>query len=260
LKLLSIAGYDWLPDGRTIVAMAADLQDRYGVHVIDTLSGVSTPVALATGVYEGTRFTGPQVAGSGRRAYYNRTPRGGPSVREAARAGRPTVAPIHAIMERDFDTGEERVFLAWSEIRTAEGAAFTSVRNVQVSPDGQWVVALATVSGSELWVVSIKDKSARPLALELESGPFPISNDIKWTPDGRAILVNLRRGTGREAIRSLWLVPVGGSRPVRLAIDLPIEDAAPDIHPDGRHIAFVSGGSRTREIRLLDGFLPTSAR
>lgn len=261
LKLLSIAGYDWLPDGRTIVAMAADLQDRYGVHVIDTVSGVSTPIAIATGVFEGTRFTGPQVAGSGRRVYYNRTPRGGPAVREAARAGVATAAN-HAIMERDLDTGLEQVFLAWSEVRTTDGKAFAMVRNVQVSPDGQSVAALGTVSGGtgELWVVSMKDKSARALPLVLESGPFPISNDIKWTPDGRAILVNLRQGSGREATRSLWLIPVRESKPVRLAIDLPIQDLAVDIHPDGRHIAFVSGGNRTREIRLLDGFLPASSR
>ena len=250
-------GYSWLPDGRTLLAAGSDLQNRYGVHLVDAARGTTTPLAIADGVFEGTRFTGPQVARSGRRVYYNRTPRGGPSVREAARAGRASVAPIHAIMERDLDTGEERVFLAWSEVRTTDGAAFAAVRNVQVSPDDQWVAALATVSGSagQLWVVSVKDKSARALPLELESGPFPISNDIKWTPDGRAILVNLRQGTGREATRSLWLVPVDGSKPARLPIDMPIAELAATVHPDGFHIAFVSGGTGTREVRLLENVL-----
>jgi hypothetical protein len=45
-----------------------------------------------------------------------------------------------------------------------------------------------------------------------------------------------------------------------LAIDLPIEDLAAEVHPDGRHIAFVSGSGRNREIRLFEGFLPPSAR
>jgi hypothetical protein len=60
-----------------------------------------------------------------------------------------------------------------------------------------------------------------------------------------------------EETRSLWLVPVDGSAPVKLAIDLPIADLAAAVHPDGRHIAFVSGGSRTPEIRRLEGLLAT---
>ena len=54
--------------------------------------------------------------------------------------------------------------------------------------------------------------------------------------------------------------PIDGSKPVKLAIDLPIRDLGPDVHPDGRRIAFVSGNSRTREIRLLDGVLPSPGR
>jgi Tol biopolymer transport system component len=257
LKLLSIAGYDWVPDGRTIVAMASDLQDRYGVHLIDVVSGATTPIALATGVFTGTRYTGPQGAGSGRRVYYTRTPRGDLAVRTAAKAGIPT-APTHTLLERNLDTGEERVFLEWSQVRTADGSSFAAVRQVQVSPDDQWVAALGTVqgSGAQLWVVSVQEKIARALPLELESGPFPISNEIRWTPDGGAILINRRQGTGREATRSLWLVPVDGSNPVRLAIDMQLQDLAAEVHPDGRQIVFVSGSGRNREIRLLEGVLP----
>jgi len=247
-KMLGVRGYDWLPDGRTLVANGADLQDRYGVHLIDTVTGSNTPVAIANGVFVGTRFTGSAVAGA-RRVYYNRTPRGDLS------------AETHSLMERDLDTGEERVFLEWSQVRTSDGSAFRTVRNVEVSPDDQWVAALGTVQGTEgqLWVVSVKDKTARALALGLAEGRFPISPDITWTPDNRRVLVNVRRGVGREATRSLWLVPVDGSAPVRLAIDLPIEIAAVEVFPDGRHIAFVSGASRTREVRLIDGFLPAPA-
>ena len=32
------------------------------------------------------------------------------------------------------------------------------------------------------------------------------------------------------------------------------------MHPDGRHIAFVSGSSGMREIQLIQGFLPSSGR
>ena len=246
LKLLQVVSLDWSPDGKTLVTGATDYQGRFGVHLIDAASGTTTPLAIYT---DGLRFTGSQWAAT-RQIYYNRTPQG------------VLAAKTHTIIERNIDTGEERAFLDWSQVRTTSGSPLETIRNVQVSPDHQWVVGLGTVSGSEgsLWLVSVKDKSARALPLELESGPFPISNDFTWTPDGRAILVNLRHGTGREARRSLWFVPVDGSKAVRLAIDLPIQDGASDVHPDGRRIAFVSGSSGTREIQLIQGFLPSSGR
>jgi hypothetical protein len=42
---------------------------------------------------------------------------------------------------------------------------------------------------------------------------------------------------------------------VRLAISLPLQQLSPAVHPDGRRIAFISGGGQTREIRLLENFL-----
>jgi Tol biopolymer transport system component len=245
LKLLQISSLDWSPDGRTLIAGASDYQGRFGVHLIDAASGIPTPVAIYK---DGLRFTGSQWAASGRRVYYNKTPQG------------VLTAATHTIRELNVATSEERLFLDWAAVRTTDGAPFETIRNVQVSPDDQLVVAVGTVTGSAgaLWLVSVKDKSARLLPLELEAGPFPISNDFTWTPDGRAVLVNRRDGTARE--RSLWFVPVDGSKAVRLAIDLPIQDGASDVHPDGRRIAFVSGSSGTRAIHLLDGFLPPSGR
>lgn len=247
LKLLQASSLDWSPDGRTLLTNALDYQGMFGVHLIDVTTGAITPVAIYK---DGLRFTGSQWAASGRRVYYNKTPQG------------VLAASTHTIRELNLDAKQELVFLDWATVRTADGSPFEAIRSVQVSADDQWVAGVGTVSGSAgyLWLVSIKDKRARPLPIELEPGPFPISNDFTWTPDGRAVLINRREGPGAPVRRTLWLVPTDGSQAVRLAVDLPIQDAATDVHPDGRRIAFVSGGAGNRAFHLLDGVLPPSGR
>ena len=75
-------------------------------------------------------------------------------------------------------------------------------------------------------------------------------------------MVKLSDGTEKAATTARWIVPIDGSSPRRLAIDLPFPSDGPvmhqaaAMHPDGRRIAFVTGTPRPREIRLLEDFLP----
>jgi Tol biopolymer transport system component len=241
LKLRQVMSYDWSPDGRTFLARGTDLRGGYGLHLIDVASGDVTPLAIGTP--DEVRYGHPQWTGEGRRLYYTR--------------GQPGVISGPPIMERDLDTDQERVFLDWSEVRTADGSPFRP-REFVVSPDRRRVAGW-TGSGfanGTLWIVSLDTKSVVEL-LRVNGNPNPIvGRALSWTADSRALLVNRPEGPGPDARRSLWLIPIDGSAPVELAIDLPIQNLQPAMHPDGRRIAFVSGGANTREIRLLENFLP----
>ncbi len=243
LRVVQILGYDWGPDARSFIAMATDLQGRYGIHLVDISTGNTTPVAIAN---DDTRYVAPQWAAVGRTVYYSKTPRGvlmGPQ------------------LMRNLDTNKEQVFVDWSQVRTADGSALAFVRGGAASPDDQLIAIVGGVQGgtAQIWIYSIREKSIRSV-FQLPDGLFPTGGGLNWTADGRAILLNQREGTGREAKYGLWLVPTDGSKAIKLAINLPIQQLGPDVHPDGRRIAFVSGNSGNREIRLLEGFLPTSSR
>jgi len=67
-----------------------------------------------------------------------------------------------------------------------------------------------------------------------------------WSPDGKALLVET---TGSE--RALWLAPLDGSAPRKLAIDLSGWSHGWRLHPKGTQIAFRTGKD-AREVWALD--------
>ena len=73
---------------------------------------------------------------------------------------------------------------------------------------------------------------------------------IRWTPDGKSLLVQEGLGTDLQEMQ-LWKISVDGGGPERL--DLPLDLLRITFHPDGRSIAYWAseGGS---EIWLMEGF------
>jgi Tol biopolymer transport system component len=240
LAFSQVFSYDWSPDGRTFVVRGTDMKDGYGIHLVDPATGNVTPLGIGTPNV--VRYLDPQWLDDSRHVYYTK---GMPGV-----LGEP-------LMERNLETGEERVFLDWSEVRATDGSALVGIRNNRVSPDRRHV-AVFTGSGfasSALWVVSLETKSASEL-LRIDGNPIPLAGSaISWTADSRALLINRPEGQAATARRSLWVVRIDGSAPVKLAIDLPIQNLLPAVHPDGRRIAFVSGGAPAREARLIENLL-----
>ena len=83
--------------------------------------------------------------------------------------------------------------------------------------------------------------------------PFPGS--LAWAPDGQNVLFVKQPSPG-DSKTELWLVSVRGGEPRRL--DLTAKNMRElCIHPDGRHIAFTSGGDKS-EVWVMENFLPAA--
>ena len=67
-----------------------------------------------------------------------------------------------------------------------------------------------------------------------------------WTPDGRAVIVQ-----AAEPQPALWLVPLDGSAPRKLEIDIRDWNGGWRLHPKGTHIAFRTGKD-AREVWALE--------
>jgi len=249
LLLRNLGSFDWAPDGRSFLALATDLQDRSGVYQIDAATGNATALLVNT---EDVRHFTPHWAADGRHFYVTR--------------GRPRENRGDGVIELDPQTGTELVLLDWSQVRATDGSPVPPLRDHRVSPDGRHVAGLTREPqvnhGAAIWIASVADRRARQLLTvpARQSGlPLLSPNTLTWTADGGAVLIN-RAGEKSGDNRGLWIVPIDGSSPRMLAIDLPLSARDPAaLHPDGRRIAFVVGTERTREIRLLEDFLPAPA-
>jgi len=240
LRMIDV--YDWSPDDRSFLARGTDFRGRTGIFQIgiDATTGSLTPL-----LYDSSeeRYFTPHWAADGRHFYYTRGRNGS--------AG---------IIERDLQAGTERVLLDWSQTRTPDGAAVPPLRYVRVSPDGQHVAGVsARAQGSasaSVWVASIADHTSKPLL----TAPAIAPASLIWTPDSRAVVI-FRPGDTPSDNGALWVVPLDGSSPRKLAIDLPLGQGrgGAALHPDGKRIAFVVGAARSSEIRLLEDFLPAPA-
>ena len=85
---------------------------------------------------------------------------------------------------------------------------------------------------------------------------------MPWTPTSDAVIVRkfARPRSGPTRGGELWLIPLNGSAPRKLDVDL---SAAVDgqlgkirLSPDGKQLAYVVGKSYQTETWVLENFLP----
>jgi hypothetical protein len=126
-------------------------------------------------------------------------------------------------------------------------------RSLSVSPDGQWVAILKSTSDRKASALLLLPTSGgeprtvlqlqRPDGLELNQGRVP------WTPDGRSVLVLIRRQGQRQlaVVRvdsgEITGVPFAPQQGGRRSLAL---------HPDGRRLAYVDGAGRD-ELKVMIG-------
>jgi Tol biopolymer transport system component len=137
------------------------------------------------------------------------------------------------IRKRNLDTGEE------SEV-VKTGTMF-----YDLSPDGREVVF--QVDGA-VKTVSLNGGEPR----ELFRGLAQYYN-LKWTRDGRYIIVQARNTASSE----IWRVPAQGGTPLKLDLSVPKMESF-TLHPDNRRFAFsVNEGSKS-ELWVMENFLPVA--
>jgi Tol biopolymer transport system component len=216
----------WFPDGRSLLAIAQLAAGAPGQFRINVQSGASEPVQLF------------RVAGMGGAAWT----RDGTTMffqRWGADQG-------SAIVARDVATGQER------EVHNlTKPSVYVSSPNV--SPDDRHV-AVAVNEFDEnrskaVIVVSLAGGEARTLVRDSRL-PWPPS--IAWTPDSRGVIF-VKQPSPVGTKTELWVVPLQGGEPRKLDLAAPgIRELA--VHPDGRRIAFTSGGDRS-EVWVMENFL-----
>jgi Tol biopolymer transport system component len=151
-----------------------------------------------------------------------------------------------AIIARDVATGQER------EVHSLAGPS-VYVSSPIVSPDGQHVAMVVNDVGSRSKVVVVVSLAGGEARDVLRSGQMVWPWSTAWAPDSRGVLF-VKQPNPDNPKTELWLVPVQGGEPRKLDL------GAPDmrelcVHPDGRRIAFTSGGDRS-EVWVMENFLP----
>ena len=77
---------------------------------------------------------------------------------------------------------------------------------------------------------------------------------IEGTPDGCHVLIAMRAG---EEKHDLWRVPTDGTAPQKLMTRDGLRVPIPNIHPDGRRVAFTAGDRHGKEeVWVMQNFLP----
>ena len=153
----------------------------------------------------------------------------------------------------DVTTGNERILY-----KVDQPLFITGVWN-DVSPDGKELV---------FWLTKIDERIGRLLAipttaaageaeprelLRFHSEGIPTYMDAKYTPDGRYIL--LIRPEADPTVGRIWRIPVAGGEPEPLGLARKGLGGLPDIHPNGRALAWAEGQGHT-EIWVMEHYLP----
>jgi Tol biopolymer transport system component len=217
-----IGTLSWAPDGTRIVAAGRDFKGREGIFEID--------VATANTVHVG-RGAHPRYSPDGKHLFYTRVAKS-PWTR--------------ALIERNLAAGTERT------VFTGEFAAFS------VSPDGKLVATtsggVGEASADAVVLVRVDTGEVRELLRNQAGDRIGPYIAMPWTPDGQALI--LRK---REPKPELWLVPVTGAPPRKIAADIEPWGfgvfGVISLHPDGRQLAGTRLSETGAEVRVLDNFL-----
>lgn len=239
------ASMRWSPDGRSIAINATDPNGRRGMFRIDAITGEATRIPLGAG-----GGINPMWTPDGKRIVFTRL----------TTQADPRVA---AVMEQDLASGTEReIFRKTGPSPWNPGWMF-----VESSPDGRSVAAVfneawpgGNIGKWSLLVASVAGGEPR----ELMRGEARGADVLMWAPDGRAVFVTaIRAGVEGDRQRDVWRVPIDGSAPQKLDLDLASlgrpfnSDQRMHVHPDGRRVAFAAAEpAKADEVWVLENFLP----
>jgi Tol biopolymer transport system component len=224
-KLEMVVNARWFPDGRSVLSTAQVAGGGAGQFRIDIQTGQFEPVDLVRSVGFGAAWSS-----DGRTMYYQQWGTG------------KTVS----IVARDLATGQEKVVHS-----LAEPSVYIS--GATLSPDGRKFAVVVRDGESGSKVVCAVPSAGGEARDVLRGAQMPWPASLAWTPDSRDVLF-VKQPKPDDPKTELWLVPVQGGEPRKLGLGAPnLRELC--VHPDGRRIAFTSGGDRS-EVWVMENFLP----
>ena len=222
----------WSPDGRFISVEGEDKAGRKGIYRIDVQMGAVDPIVQVD----------PRIV-----IYSHRWSKDGKTIfyaRNDPDVKGPRDFMSSHIFVHDITSGQERVL----------PGSPSDAKDIDISPDGRWLVLLNREWKRVLRIMPTSGGEPRVVySFELE-GSFIISPT--WIADGGFILFYQQK-PDFDMDWELMRIPTEGGDPQRLGLVM-MQFRHLSVHPDGRHIAFHSRGSKMRwpEIWVMENFLP----
>lgn len=218
----------WFPDGRTL--LVSSLRDEGISSRLDVASGKADLVATNIPVNLDTWCT--WLTPDGRHAYHQ----SGREQMDCYDLGTGRWQTV-SIPENNFSTvlSPDGTQFAYSVTKTDERTVVRTIHVVRVG--GGEPRQLCELTGPEA-IEALKDAP---------------DNGLGWTPDNRYVLF-VKGHADHPKLRSLWRVPAGGGEPESVGVEME-ELREPVISPDGRHLAFTSGGTQD-EVWVVEGLIP----
>ena len=235
------AELSWSPDGDVILFRGYAQRNRQGVYQISPETGELT---LVVPPRAGFRIQGPLSSADGRRVFYALNP--------------DTPAGGGRISVRDLATGTETELY-----REEEDANAIVGPELAMSPDGRHLAFGAAwfpgTGAAVLKVIPAAGGEPREL-LRFASPGGPVDRNgmnfrpsfLAWTPDGRHLLFI----KGDDEKTELWRVAVDSGEAAKL-----VETegwGTPQLHPDGRQMAFTTVLEANEELWVIENFLPSA--
>jgi len=221
----------WSPDGQSIFIATAPKMWAQGLSRIDIQNGDMTPVAQSEPGSIIKIFT---FSPNGKFVYY---------------VYYQWKKKVTSIISHELKTGKEK------KVYYRDKEAFSDIRGLLVSPDGQYLSIGPEESEDNHLIKIIPIDGGEPKNLFIMKSDHPgQSGEYVWIPNGKEILFVKEISIMDKKMWELWQVPVNGgeSRKIGLSKKRMI---VPSFHPDGKRITFFTFKS-SEEVWVIENFLP----
>ena len=226
----------WSPDGRFISFEGIDEDTLRGIYRIDVQSGAVDTVVQAD---YGIVIYSHRWSKDGKSLFYARSD-------NPKATGQIAWRKSH-IYVHDIASGQDKILPGSPD----------DAKDIDVSPDGQWLVFANRDAKKVLGVISTS--GGEPRMLYSFDHPGVRSIYPTWIAGGRYILFTQVTSDADEAVSTSELVRISaeGGELQRLGLEM-TEFRHFSVHPDGQHIIFHSRGSTMRwpEVWVMENFLP----
>jgi len=218
----------WRPDGKAISVLGTDENDRRGIYSIDVQSEEVIPLVQ---IEETERISAHRWSIDGSTLFYTKS---------KTRSGNPSI-----IYSLNVSTGKI----------TALPGSPEDARDIDVSPDGKWLVYLnRSIKKRLLGIIPTDGGEAQELYNFDVMGEFMITPS--WTPDGKYIYFSIKDNPADEDW-DMWRFSLETRHAEPLSLKT-VSFRHPSVHPDGRHIIFSTEGvpSHSSGVWVIENFLP----